>query len=282
MIKFGPQATSRRGGRGSSRLFCLARSPSVGTACLRAASGTQRTTTCEAVSSTLRVLAYVSGIRRYRNQGPGTPHGQSRVSVRSLRPFYCVRVRVVLVRHCRSAVDTTTPPPTWGLTAEGHRQAAELVSSPWLATATVLAAGPEPKMVQTLHPTAERLGVDVVIDDAFRETDASWLPDGEFLSSVSRLFASRTSSPAAGWEPSRDAARRFFAGVTSISSSRSDVDVVVCSGGRVLTSLLMEVAAIDSKRAFSYWQSICMPDIAVVDLPANGAAIMRQHFADKK
>ena len=205
--------------------------------------------------------------------------GQSGVSVLSLRPPYSEGVRLVLVRHCRSAVDAATPPPTWGLTAEGHRQAAELVSSPWLATATVLAAGPEPKMVQTLRPTAERLGVDVVIDDAFRETDASWLPDGEFLSSVSRVFASPTSSPAAGWEPSREAALRFLAGVTSISSSWPDVDIVVCSGGRVLTSLLVEVAAIDAEHAFSYWQSIRMPDIAVVDLPANGAPVMRQHFA---
>jgi 2,3-bisphosphoglycerate-dependent phosphoglycerate mutase len=172
------------------------------------------------------------------------------------------------------------PPPTWGLTAEGHRQAAELVSSPWLATAAVLAAGPEPKMVQTLRPTAERLGVDIVVDEAFRETDARWLPDDEFLSSVSRLFASPTSSPAAGWEPAQDAARRFLAGVTSISSARPDVDIVVCSGGRALTSVLMEVAAIESERALSYWQSIRMPDIAVVDMPANGASVMHQHFAD--
>ncbi len=44
----------------------------------------------------------------------------------------------------------------------------------------------------------------------------------------------------------------------------------------------MELAAIDSERAFSYWQSIRMPDIAVVDMPANGAPIMREHFADNR
>ncbi len=203
------------------------------------------------------------------------------MSVVSLRSSYCEGVRLVLVRHCRSAVDAATPPSTWGLTAEGHRQAAELVSSPWLATATVLAAGPEPKMVQTLRPTAKRLGLDIIVDDAFRETDASWLPDEEFLSSVRRFFASPTSSPAAGWEPSREAALRFLAGVTSISSSWPDVDIVVCSGGRALTSVLLEVSAIDSERGFSSWQSIRMPDIAVVDMPSHGAPVMREHFADK-
>ena len=86
----------------------------------------------------------------------------------------------------------------------------------------------------------------------------------------------------AGWEPSREAALRFLAGVTSISSASPDVDIVVCSGGRALTSLLMELAAIDSERAFSYWQSIRMPDIAVVDMPAGGAPIVREHFADHR
>jgi broad specificity phosphatase PhoE len=95
-------------------------------------------------------------------------------------------------------VDAATHPSTWGLTGEGHRQAAELALSPWLADAKVLAAGPEPKMLQSLRPTAERLGIDIVIDEAFRETDARWLPDEEFLSSVGQLFASPTSSPAAG------------------------------------------------------------------------------------
>ena len=33
----------------------------------------------------------------------------------------------------------------------------------------------------------------------------------------------------------------------------------------------MELAAIDSERAFSYWQSIRMPDIAVGDMPAGGS-----------
>lgn len=202
------------------------------------------------------------------------------MSVRGLQAPYSASVRVILVRHCRSAVDAGTHPSTWGLTSDGRRQAEDIDLSPWLATTPVLAAGPEPKMVETLRPTAERLGVDIVIDDAFRETDARWLPDGEFLSSVSRLFASPTSSPAAGWEPSHDAALRFLARVMSISSSWPDVDIVACSGGRALTSLLIEIAAVDTESAFSYWQSIRMPDVAVLDMSTNGPPVMRHHFVD--
>jgi broad specificity phosphatase PhoE len=136
-------------------------------------------------------------------------------------------------------------------------------------------------MLQSLGPTAEKLGIDIVIDEAFRETDARWLPDEEFLSSVGRLFASPTSSPAAGWEPSRDAALRFLAGVTLISRSRPDDDIVVCSGGRALTSLLMELGAIESEDASSYWQTIRMPDIAVFVITANGPPVVLQHFGDR-
>jgi broad specificity phosphatase PhoE len=135
-------------------------------------------------------------------------------------------------------------------------------------------------MVQSLRPTAERLGIDIFIDDAFRETDAGWLPHEEFLSSVGHLFASPTSSPAAGWEPSRDAGLRFLAGVKSITLSRPDDVIVVCSGGRALTSLLVELGAIESDVAFSCWQSIRMPDIAVVDMTTDASPVILHHFAD--
>ena len=189
-------------------------------------------------------------------------------------------MRVILVRNCQSAVDAAAHPSTWALPAEGRRQAAGLASSPWFEDAAILAAGPEPKMVQSLRPTAERLGIDIAIDDAFRETEATWLPHEEFLSRVTQLFASPTSAPAAGWEPSRDGGLRFLAGVRSISLSRPDDDIVVCSGGRALTSLLVELGAIGRDVAFSCWQSIRMPDIAVVDMATKGSPVMLHRFAD--
>ena len=75
---------------------------------------------------------------------------------------YAAFVRVILVRHCQSDLNAATHPTTWGLTPEGRRQAAALASSPWLRAASVLAAGPEPKMIETLGVGNDRatLGAD--------------------------------------------------------------------------------------------------------------------------
>jgi len=128
-------------------------------------------------------------------------------------------MRFVLVRHCRTAVDPATPASTWGLTATGRRQADELAESPWLRDAAVLTAGPEPKMTETLGPLAATLGLEVVTDEAFRETDARWLPTDDFTAAVERLFGSPTASPAPGWERSCDAGDRFLSGPQRIDGA---------------------------------------------------------------
>jgi len=144
----------------------------------------------------------------------------------------------------------------------------------------MLAAGPEPKMIETLGPTAELLGTDIVIDDAFRETDAQWLARDEFVATVARLFAAPTMSPALGWERSCDAGARLLAAIGRHGESNPDGDVVVCSGGRALASLLVSLGIVTPERAFARWQTIGMPDLAVLDLPASGTPAVVRHFAD--
>jgi len=134
-------------------------------------------------------------------------------------------------------------------------------------------------MTETLNPTAELLATDLIIDDAFRETDAQWLEHDEFLAAVTRLFASPTSSPAPGWERSCDAGARLLRGIRKHQESGSNSYVVVCSGGRALTSLLLSLAVIMPDRAFAYWQTIGMPDIAVLDIPTTGTPAVVHHFA---
>jgi len=135
-------------------------------------------------------------------------------------------------------------------------------------------------MIETLGPTAELLGTDLVVDDALRETDAQWLVHDEFVATVARLFAVPTMSPARGWERSCDAGARLLAAIGRQGESSPGGDVVVCSGGRALTSLLVSLAVVTPEQAFAYWQTIGMPDLAVLDLPSNGTLAVVRHFAE--
>jgi broad specificity phosphatase PhoE len=136
-------------------------------------------------------------------------------------------------------------------------------------------------MTETLRPTATALTTELVVDNAFRETDARWLEDDEFLACVARLFADPATSPAPGWERSVDAGSRLLDGINRQREAGADGDVVVCSGGRALTSLLVALAVIAPDQAFAYWQNITMPAVAVVDIPQHGTPTVVHHFADE-
>jgi broad specificity phosphatase PhoE len=100
-------------------------------------------------------------------------------------------MRVVLVRHAKSAPDPERPSSEWDLSEEGRRVARALR----LEGVTRLLAGPEPRMASTLV----HLG-PVEVDDRLRESDTTgWLDDPEaFLDAVRRFHAG---DPLPGWEP---------------------------------------------------------------------------------
>lgn len=50
----------------------------------------------------------------------------------SIGHYPAVSARIVLVRHCESAVNPEAPPSTWGLTERGLRQARSLVDLCWV------------------------------------------------------------------------------------------------------------------------------------------------------
>jgi hypothetical protein len=43
----------------------------------------------------------------------------------------------------------------------------------------------------------------------------------------------------------------------------------------------MELGAIDSECAYSYWQTIRMPDVAVFVMTTNVPQVMLHHFGDR-
>ncbi len=180
-------------------------------------------------------------------------------------------MRLILVRHCQSAVDPSSPAHTWGLTDQGHDQANRLVQMVDLEPLGTLACGPEPKMTQTLEPIAQASGLSTVVDDRFRETDSvGWMLQAEFDATVRRLFDHLNEPPAPGWETARAAGERMAAGVEGLLPGSCGGDIAVCSGGRALTSLLVTMGLIAEGESFEYWRSILMPDLARIDVDMGG------------
>jgi broad specificity phosphatase PhoE len=191
------------------------------------------------------------------------------------------RHRLILVRHARSAVDPQRNPREWGLTEDGHAAARRLGALGLLDRADAFYAGPEPKMVQTLEPAATSRDRQVQQEPAFSEThSAGWAGDREAFEATVRRFIAQPDEPAApGWETASAARARFTAGVDQLRviheppMNRDRVlpaTLVICTGGRMLTAYLSELLGWSPEDAFTHWQALRMPDLAVLELNEDG------------
>jgi broad specificity phosphatase PhoE len=141
-------------------------------------------------------------------------------------------------------------------------------------------AGPEPRMAQTLTPVAAGYDFRVQVDEAFAETHSAGFFDDEeeFLATVRRFFEQPDEPPAPGWEAASDAATRFAAGIDRLRAVHQPVvrpghalpgTFAIASGGRALTAYLAHTLGYSPEHAFAQWQRLRMPDLAVLELPAE-------------
>ena len=158
-------------------------------------------------------------------------------------------MRVVLVRHAKSAPDPERPSSEWDLSDDGRRVARGLR----LDGVTRLLAGPEPRMASTLV----HLG-PVEVDQRLRESDTSgWLDDPEaFLDAVRRFHAG---DPLPGWEPATAVVER-------VTACFGD-GVAIASGGRAISAVVASLTGVDG---FELWRSLSMPHVIVLDQGEEG------------
>lgn len=185
-------------------------------------------------------------------------------------------VRVLLVRHCQSAVDPTAAPSTWGLSDVGLEQARSLEGSlaGTIGDAPAVVAGSEPKLVQSLEPLAAAVGSRVATYRRLDESrSAGWLGDQEFLSVVRRFLEKPSAPPASGWETASATATRFVEAVDEVADGLpSGAAAVVCSGGRALTATLGHLGLVARSELFLVWRDLRMPDVAELEWRPNGRA----------
>ncbi len=181
--------------------------------------------------------------------------------------------RLFLLRHCQSAVDSTRDPSTWGLTPTGFDDAQRLARSPLLVDASIVAAGDEPKMVETVQPLADQLAINVTVSPRLAESGSGgWVSDEEFEPLVRRLLEDPDRAPAVGWESATATADRILAEIDDIAAGRPTGDIVVCTGGRAITASLIGLRLLDPIDALESWRALQMPDVVVVQFDRHGEA----------
>ena len=170
---------------------------------------------------------------------------------------------LILVRHAQSAPDPALPERDWPLSEKGRRQAADL--APVLAELGVnaLASSPFIRAIETLHPYAERTGLDIAIDEDLRERAlGGWMPDVADVEAAVRQMHADLDFQLEGGESGRACVARFEAAIGRVIAANPGRTIAVGSHGGVLGHLL---ARHRSDLPHEFWKRIRNPHVFVFD-----------------
>lgn len=191
-------------------------------------------------------------------------------------------LRVVLVRHAAAVPPSTgVRADARGLTPDGEAAARRLAQFGVFDRATGFFAGPEARMTATIAPVAAVQGRSVVEMPALAEGDSGgWLSPELFDAAVRRYFAEPASAPMPGWE-SRHAVGWRVGGQVEAVRGACPPDVspdrvvpgvaVIATGGRAAITFLADQLEWTADEAHAAWTRLRFPDVAVIDLPIDGA-----------
>ena len=164
---------------------------------------------------------------------------------------------VWLVRHGRSAVDTSTPPQTWELDPAGLADVDALRDR--LPGSAVWYTSPEPKAAGT----ARRLrGHDVPVVPELEEhrREVRWFDDpADFRDAVRRAFASPGERAVPEWEPLADLEARLVPAARELLARHPDDDLVLVGHGTAWT--LLRAALTGEEPDLDAWAALRMPDV---------------------
>jgi broad specificity phosphatase PhoE len=165
---------------------------------------------------------------------------------------------LILVRHALPAATPDVPSADWRLSPDGARAAAGLRQV--LPGDARLVASAEPKAWQTLGGVEDQS--DAVERDArFGEVvrpDEPWSDD---FRTVRAEYVSGVAHP--GWEPHREVADRFAAGVAAHEAGARPL--VIASHGMAMTVWLVSAGLVDADVAAEFWRALRFPDAHLVD-----------------
>jgi broad specificity phosphatase PhoE len=174
-------------------------------------------------------------------------------------------MQLYLVRHAAVVVRADQPSEQWHLSPEGRAAAEALAGDDGWAALARLYSSPEPKAIATAQRIAMRNALPLSIEPALHEVERPWT-EGDYRE-LARSYL--RGEPVEGWEPYGGATARIRRAIEAIVSRHGEADVGVISHGLILSVYLADLLGLDGPAAIELWDSIGLPNYAIVDLKAR-------------
>lgn len=172
---------------------------------------------------------------------------------------------LILVRHGPVAPDPQRSAREWTLTADGEKTIVEMARDHVLANMQLVASSPEPKAVRTAELLAQGRPVIQVPD--LRELDRSslhWVDNQSAYAAIVEEILRRPNEAVHGCESATAAGMRVTAAIDDLTSTYQGQTIAVVSHGMVLSLYVAHLNNVEQS-ASMIWQSMGLPDLAVVD-----------------
>ena len=181
---------------------------------------------------------------------------------------------LTLVRHGLPEIDPTVPADRWQLSPDALPALTQLRRSGLIPSGSTWFSSPEPKATASADALTDSL-VEVV--KALREAvrPAVWYGDPAEFSALVRRSVLEPRVPAADcWESADQTQSRVLAAAEAILAETMSDHVVLVGHGTAWTLL---VAALTACRPdLDAWQSMRMPDVAVLEVMMSGRGRLRR------
>jgi broad specificity phosphatase PhoE len=185
-------------------------------------------------------------------------------------------MEIVLVRHAAVKTEPAVLPSFWQLSDEGRARARALARERLWRPIERIFTSPEAKALETAHIIAGPNGMTVTAVEDLREVERpanQWFDDdypGGYAGAV-RDYMAAPERATHGWEPAAEAQQRIRACIDWLRRWEP-YGFAVAGHGQTLSLYIASVTGLDP---MAVWQTINLPDYAVID-PAVG--VLRRGF----
>ncbi|MGO4548311.1 histidine phosphatase family protein [Paenibacillus sp. 2TAB23] len=159
---------------------------------------------------------------------------------------------IYIVRHCKATGQEASAP----LTESGAREAEQLAAFFLTRDIDHVISSPYERAYRSIKPLADRLGMEIVLDDRLTERVLTTENSLDWLEKLSNTYDD-LELRFEGGETSNEAMRRAVPVVLEASGSGYS-NVVIVSHGNLISLILNHF---DSRIGFKEWQAMSNPDV---------------------